>query len=470
MTLLVTVVVCSVSMFHLAGGLYGWIRSLRLLGWNALPAARVALDLDRNRPRYLAHGARPHAVLFAVRFVIIAVAAGSLGLLVGQVLLIDLAVLILALGIGHLILHSIPPVVLYLSRSGLESQNTQVRLYNATQPYRLVAMLRSAESVTKSLNWASNIFKQGRMERGIIMNSDLRQVSEADWRDAVAKLLKVVPIIVLDARYSSDALREESALIRSGGFQGKTIVLVEDRPELAASSPHGAALFSDGSSEMSGMCVATAEGAWLLLREILASRRRMDMFRTGQIRELGLGAGLNPRVQRNLSVERPIDEFSRVSANALVGAAQRDPSHWMDIFTKRGVLCGATVFGAATFALGIAGRLLGGEVPLWKISLSSAAIGGAGGFLWGGIVALKAPGLALAAESQGEEAWKGVSFAGCQSGILLGIVFAIAYTLLRSVAGLGVHLIVAWVAYVLAGLWMGLTGSWLAFRSFSATR
>lgn len=220
---IVTVITLLACLLYLTFPIYNWVASLRMLGREAIPASRLALRLDRNRPRYLARGARPDAVSFAIRFVVAGLAVAVLAFAFDQMIVLNLSAVLFALGIGHLVLASTPPVVLYLSSSGSESERMQIQLHQAVQPYRLVTFLRSAESMTQSLTPMGNLFTPHLAERGAALESDLRQSPWKSWQEAVANVMRVVRVIVIDGRRPTDFLNEENSLIRELRLEYKTL-------------------------------------------------------------------------------------------------------------------------------------------------------------------------------------------------------------------------------------------------------
>jgi hypothetical protein len=221
---IVTPIILLACALYLAFPIYNWIVSVRLLGLEAIAAIRLAIVLDRNRPRYLAqHKARPDAVAFAIGFVVLAAASAAVAIAIDWMLVLNLSIVLFTLGIGHFVLASQPPVILYLASSGSESERRQIQLFNAAQPYRLVALLRSAESITQSLTPLSNLTNPNLAERGAILGSDLRQTKWKSWQEAVANVMRVVRIIVIDDRNPTNCLYEENALIREFRLEYKTL-------------------------------------------------------------------------------------------------------------------------------------------------------------------------------------------------------------------------------------------------------
>lgn len=221
-----SVVVGALCALYLILPLYTWIPSVRLLGRQTVALSALATTLDRNRPRYFdgMDQARPHALVFARKWVALSLAIAGAAWLFQFPLMLNLSAIVFALGVGHLILASTPPVVLYLACSGDRAVHTQLLLGQATS-HRVVAFLKSAEVATSAVTAFSNLLEPGRAERGQLLTSDFRQKSDQRWQDAVSNVMVLVPLIILDGRDSSEAVREETALVHALGLEYKTLLI-----------------------------------------------------------------------------------------------------------------------------------------------------------------------------------------------------------------------------------------------------
>jgi hypothetical protein len=107
MLTIATVITLLACFLYLAFPIYSWVASLRILGRDAVSASRLALNLDRQRPRYLGGiGPRPDAVSFAIRFAVAGLAVAALSFAFDQMLILNLSAVLFTLGVGHFVLAS----------------------------------------------------------------------------------------------------------------------------------------------------------------------------------------------------------------------------------------------------------------------------------------------------------------------------------------------------------------------------
>jgi hypothetical protein len=116
-----------------------------------------------------------------------------------------------------LVLAAIPPVVFLLSTSESEKLTLQLFLWHIVTPYRAVSLLRMHEIVDPELG--------ERLTASILYNDSLRTRDDKAWMSTARRLMRVVPIIVLDARHPSQALVDEAKAVFQSGAGYKTVVL-----------------------------------------------------------------------------------------------------------------------------------------------------------------------------------------------------------------------------------------------------
>jgi hypothetical protein len=96
-------------------------------------------------------------------------------------------------------------------------------------PYKVVTLLRSAQSVMQAENALDVIFDpKARYDKTLLFYGDLRQGDEANsWLADVRDLMCAVRLIVLDTRDQTDQLDKEKLLIKELQFDYKTIRIIE---------------------------------------------------------------------------------------------------------------------------------------------------------------------------------------------------------------------------------------------------
>lgn len=128
-------------------------------------------------------------------------------------------------------LYGTPPSVLLLGSSRWET----VRLFNlverAIYPYRVVALLDES-SIEPSRHSHSHWFH--------FKVDNLRILGSHNWRDVVFRISTNVPLIVLDTRFPSPAVVEETHRMLENQNRNKTVFVLSDdgsAPAVAAASP-----------------------------------------------------------------------------------------------------------------------------------------------------------------------------------------------------------------------------------------
>lgn len=109
------------------------------------------------------------------------------------------AVAILAMLLGILLRIMQPPVVLFLTSSSPHAARLLIRTNDALAPARAVALLDERQM---------DFF-----QRRISLNDNLRTKSPLIWKSIVYQLIELTPVVVIDTRGESHAVKEEAAII-----------------------------------------------------------------------------------------------------------------------------------------------------------------------------------------------------------------------------------------------------------------
>ena len=113
---------------------------------------------------------------------------------------------------------NLPAFVLYLGTSSKDSLHLMRKVKNEIYPHRIVSLL-DIETLRKS--------KGFRFESTLQITDCVRVERTVDWFEAVTRLAKVTPIIILDVRSSSDAVSREIELLQEDTNALKTFIILD---------------------------------------------------------------------------------------------------------------------------------------------------------------------------------------------------------------------------------------------------
>jgi hypothetical protein len=214
-----------------------------MLGKNAIAASRLALRLDRGRPRYIGRGIRPHIGVFTIQDIMPAALIATIAVQSGYMILLNVSFVLLSESMAILVATLTPPVVLYLGPSGDHTMQMQVSVSLASTSYRVAALLRSPEFVTRSIRPLERVWRalplisvwqafwpRQNVKLVAIMANDFRQGELGiPWTKAVHDLMQLVKIIIFDGRTSTvgDPLHEERMLIRTMALDYKIFWIID---------------------------------------------------------------------------------------------------------------------------------------------------------------------------------------------------------------------------------------------------
>jgi hypothetical protein len=131
---------------------------------------------------------------------------------------------IVAVGVGTVhMFATMPAVVLFLGRSSPETNEFLFALRLRVFPLRMTSLLEARSSSGKlSLRQRMSDYDNVR-----VGNAD-------DWFEVITRLATITPILLLDCREDSIAVRAEIELLKQPVFVTKTLVIVGDDGRAAA--------------------------------------------------------------------------------------------------------------------------------------------------------------------------------------------------------------------------------------------
>ena len=123
----------------------------------------------------------------------------------------------------HHAFATMPAAILFLGRSSAENNELLWALRLRVFPLRLTSLL-DAKSESEYLN----------LQQRLNDYDNVRMEDDKEWLDVVERLAMVTPIIILDCRDDSDAVRSEIAILNDPMFARKTLAIVGDDGRAAA--------------------------------------------------------------------------------------------------------------------------------------------------------------------------------------------------------------------------------------------
>lgn len=166
---------------------------------------------------------------------------------------LSLAVTIGIVGMSTIVQNCVPPFVLFLSASTTMQLTVQQKLVGAMMPLQVYCLLDCDQAISPGMA----------REAGL---TSLRAPVHEHWRDVVAELMDIAPVVVLDARFPTPAVLEEARHILNTNVAFKSFFIVGDDGE----RPVLDAILLDGS--LPSDCRATAVTEIELLQTLVAMK------------------------------------------------------------------------------------------------------------------------------------------------------------------------------------------------------
>jgi len=199
-----------------------WLKAFKAFGCPSLGSCWRMLQLDRMRTvSHLRH--RPHALTTSAVGIAAAYWCITLWKSSQNFAPLAFAGALLMLAILRPLSRALPPCVLLLAGSRPEADGLLGRLYEQTHPLGVVSLIKPIdvrgpfEDGTPQEAWRRNLAYFGWY----------RLPDDVSWRAAVVDLMRIAPLVIIDARVSSANLIDEAALALTIIPHGKLFWIVE---------------------------------------------------------------------------------------------------------------------------------------------------------------------------------------------------------------------------------------------------
>lgn len=238
LTKLIAGVVVFLAGLIAAMALHAWLRTVAVCGLPPFWVIRRMLDIDAKRLFSLVPIPRLHRIKVSLTWLAFAPIGVTLFIYTDSVLAAALTLFVIIFSWFQIAHFSLPPTVLYLSRSRDEAIQDLAEIIPAISPLRVVSLIHPAPDLASEAMNEIEVFE--RIEFKDILPSIYRTREAADWDEIVRELMYFTPIVIIDTRSVSDAVIFEAELILKSGRADKVLLLTRrdsDAPLLLRLSP-----------------------------------------------------------------------------------------------------------------------------------------------------------------------------------------------------------------------------------------
>lgn len=178
-----------------------WYNYIKRLGMPTLRACWKMWQLDARRgydPRTssIRREERGHVFPVAAGFLVIAGLLCLLWTKTGFASFLYPAVVLAVTAVKGLVRRARPPAVLFLAASGRESGSLQLRIWKVVYPLEVISCLSHEKTM-------------GRMFEEVLHFVSFRVGDNSTWKEMVASLIRLSPIVVIDIRNATESVQFE---------------------------------------------------------------------------------------------------------------------------------------------------------------------------------------------------------------------------------------------------------------------